>query len=146
VAGDLQWKAFNRFVAVHTAVYRATGGRLGAKMPRANGRMLLLDHVGRTSGKKRTSPLLYVEDGDDLVVVASKGGSHKHPAWFLNLMANPETTVQVGSEKRAVAAREADRKERDRLWPHVVEAWSDYDTYQQRTERQIPLVILSPRG
>ncbi|MGZ5308770.1 MAG: nitroreductase family deazaflavin-dependent oxidoreductase [Solirubrobacterales bacterium] len=146
MASDLQWKVFNRFVDVHTAIYRATRGRVGAKMPRAKGRMLLLDQVGRKSGKKRTQPLLYVEDGEDLVIVASKGGSHKHPAWFLNLMANPETTVQVGSEKRSVIAREANDKERKRLWPRVVEAWSDYESYQQRTERQIPLVILSPRG
>jgi deazaflavin-dependent oxidoreductase (nitroreductase family) len=146
MASDLQWKIVNRFVDVHTAVYRATGGRLGAKMPRAKGRMLLLDQVGRKSGKKRTQPLLYIEDREDLVIVASKGGSHKHPAWFLNLMANPETTVQVGSEKREVVAREANDKERERLWPKVVDAWNDYDSYQERTDGKIPLVILSPAG
>jgi deazaflavin-dependent oxidoreductase (nitroreductase family) len=107
--------------------------------------MLLLDHVGAKSGKKRTIPLLYIDDGDDIVIVASKGGSHKHPAWFHNLMANAATTVQVGSEKRDVVARKAGRREKKRLWPQVVETWPDYENYQERTEREIPLVILSPR-
>jgi len=146
VANDLQWSIFNRLTDLHTRVYRLTGGRIGDKVPRGKGKMLLLDHVGRKSGKHRTLPLLYVEDGEDLVIVASKGGSHKHPAWFLNLMANPETSVQVGPEKRSVVAREADPKERARLWPLVVETWPDYENYQRRTEREIPLVILSPAG
>jgi F420H(2)-dependent quinone reductase len=106
--------------------------------------MLLLDHVGRKSGTRRTAPLLYVEDGDDLVIVASKGGARDHPAWFLNLMANPETTVQVGPQKRRVVARQAKPRERKRLWPVVVGVWSDYESYQRHTEREIPLVILSP--
>ncbi|MDX6616474.1 MAG: hypothetical protein QOD60_1565, partial [Solirubrobacterales bacterium] len=74
------------------------------------------------------------------------GGSHKHPAWFHNLMANPETRVQVGSEKREVTARKAGRREKKRLWPRVVDTWPDYENYQERTEREIPLVILSPRA
>ena len=146
MASDLQWKVFNRLTDLHVHAYRLSGGRIGAKMPRAKGRMLLLDHVGARSGKHRTIPLLYVTDGDDLVIVASKGGSHKHPSWFHNLMANPETTVQVDSEKRDVVAREAKDKERKRLWPMVVDAWSDYDSYQERTERKIPLVVLSRAG
>jgi F420H(2)-dependent quinone reductase len=146
MAHDLQWKVINRLTDVHVGVYKLTGGRLGAKMPRAKGRMLLLDHVGAKSGKHRTIPLLYVTDGEDLVIVASKGGSHKHPSWFHNLMANPKTTVQVDSEKRDVVAREASDKERKRLWPTVVDAWNDYDSYQDRTDRKIPLVILSGAG
>jgi deazaflavin-dependent oxidoreductase (nitroreductase family) len=145
VANSLQWKVFNRLTDVHVRVYRLTGGRVGQKIPRGDGKMLLLDHVGAKSGKKRTIPLLYVDDGDDLVIVASKGGSHKHPAWFHNLMANAATTVQVGSEKRDVVARKAGRREKKRLWPLVVETWPDYENYQERTEREIPLVILSPR-
>ena len=73
--------------------------------------------------------------------MASKGGSHKHPAWWLNLRANPRTTVQVGSERREVVAREADGEERERLWPRVVEVWPDYAAYQRRTERRIPVIV-----
>ena len=108
--------------------------------------MLLLDHVGAKSGTKRTSPLLYVRDGEDLVIVASKGGFPKHPAWFHNLMANPDTTVQVGSEHRPVHARVAKPEERERLWALAVEAYHGYEDYAARSKgREIPLVILEPR-
>lgn len=108
--------------------------------------MLLLDHVGAKSGAERTSPLLYIEDGDDLVIVASKGGYPKHPAWYHNLMANPDTTVQVGSEHRDVHARTATPEERERLWPRVVASYGGYADYQRRSKgREIPLVILEPR-
>jgi deazaflavin-dependent oxidoreductase (nitroreductase family) len=146
MANSLQWKVFNRLTDVHVGAYKLTGGRIGAKIPRGEGKMLLLEHFGAKSGKHRTIPLLYIDDGDDLVIVASKGGSHKHPAWFHNLMANPETRVQVGSEKREVTARKAGRREKKRLWPRVVDTWPDYENYQERTEREIPLVILSPRA
>jgi F420H(2)-dependent quinone reductase len=107
--------------------------------------MLLLDHVGAKSGTRRTSPLVYAEDGDDLVLVASKGGFARHPAWFHNLRANPDTTVQVGSEKRRVRARVANEAERERLWPLAVETYAGYEGYQERTERKIPLVVLERR-
>jgi len=107
--------------------------------------MLLLDHVGAKSGTKRTSPLLYIRDGDDLVIVASKGGYPKNPAWFHNLRANPDTTVQVGSERRPVHARVANAEERARLWARVVDAYGTYEDYQHRTGREIPLVILERR-
>jgi deazaflavin-dependent oxidoreductase (nitroreductase family) len=108
--------------------------------------MLLLDHVGAKSGTKRTSPLLYIEDGEDLVIVASKGGYPKHPAWYHNLTANPDTTVQVGGEKRPVHARTASAGERERLWPEVVASYHGYADYQKRSKgREIPLVILEPR-
>ena len=129
----------------HTAVYRATNGVIGHRFPGAPP-MLLLDHVGAKSGTRRTSPLAYVEDGRDIVLVASKGGHPKHPAWFHNLKANPQTTIQVGSERRDVTARVANATERKRLWPKAVAAYSGYEGYQQRTDREIPLVILSPRG
>ena len=105
---------------------------------------VLVDHVGRRSGEVRTSPLLYIRDGDDLVVIASKGGSHKHPAWWLNLREMDETTIQIGGERRRVKVRQASAEERKRLWPKVVDAWSDYANYQERTDREIPLGILSP--
>lgn len=132
-------------MGAHTFLYRRTGGRLGHSIPGVRGKMLLLDHVGARSGVKRTSPLLYVADGDDLVIVASKGGFPKHPAWFHNLKANPETTVQVGGERRAVRARVARPEERERLWGRAVEAWPGYEGYRRRTEREIPLVVLEPR-
>jgi F420H(2)-dependent quinone reductase len=138
----LAQRAFDEFTKVHVHLYRASRGRIGGRVRRA--KVLLLDNVGRKSGKKRTAPLLYVDDGDDLVIVASKGGSHKHPAWFLNLQANPETTVQVRGERRRVRAREASDAERERIWPKLIAVWSDYDNYQRRTDRQIPLVVLEP--
>ncbi len=104
--------------------------------------MLLLDHVGARSGTRRTTPLVYVQDGRDLVIVASKGGHVRHPAWYHNLCAHPDTTVQIGRERRAVHARIAGPEERARLWPMAV---TTYGGYQQRTDREIPLVILEPR-
>jgi deazaflavin-dependent oxidoreductase (nitroreductase family) len=132
----------NRVVGVNTLVYRLTGGRVGNKMKGAP--VLLLDHVGRKSGQARTAPLLYLRDGTDIVIVASRGGSDAMPAWWLNLQANPATTVQIGRERLPVLAREATPEEKARLWPRVVEMYSDYAVYQKRTERQIPVVILSP--
>jgi deazaflavin-dependent oxidoreductase (nitroreductase family) len=128
----------------HTTVYRLSGGLIGHHVPGAPP-MLLLDHVGAKSGKERTSPLVYMRDGDDLVIVASKGGNPRNPAWFHNLRANPDTTVQVGREKRPVHARVASAEERKRLWPKVVDHYSGYAGYQERTDREIPLVVLEPR-
>jgi deazaflavin-dependent oxidoreductase (nitroreductase family) len=109
--------------------------------------MLLLEHVGAKSGTRRTAPLLYFPDGeDDVVIVASKGGYPKHPAWYHNLMANPDTIVQVGRERRAVHARVANAEERQRLWPRAVKSYHGYADYQARSKgREIPLVILEPR-
>ena len=143
-AADRMWPVLRRVMAGHTAVYRATNGLVGHRFPGAPP-MLLLDHVGAKSGTKRTSPLVYVEDGDDLVLVASKGGNPKHPAWYHNLRANPDTTIQVGSKRRAVRARVATDEERKRLWPKAVEVYGGYAGYQERTKRKIPLVILEPR-
>jgi deazaflavin-dependent oxidoreductase (nitroreductase family) len=132
-------------MGLHTFAYRATGGRIGHTAPGLP-TMLLLDHVGARSGKRRTSPLLYFGDGEDLVLVASKGGFPKNPAWFHNLMANPETTVQVKSERRDVRARRATKQERERLWPEAVRQYEGYADYQERSKgREIPLVILEPR-
>jgi deazaflavin-dependent oxidoreductase (nitroreductase family) len=128
-------------MGAHPAIYRATHGLIGHRLPGLPP-ILVLDHVGARSGIKRSSALVYVEDGDNLVVIASKGGSPRHPAWFHNVMANPETTVQVGANRRKVRARIATPEERARLWPIVVAAYSGYAHYQRRTEREIPLVIL----
>jgi F420H(2)-dependent quinone reductase len=132
---------WNLVTDVHTAAYRATGGRFGHKFPGVPP-MLLLDHVGARSGKRRTAPLGYVRDGDDYVVIASKGGHPRNPAWLHNLLANPDTTMQAGGRRLDVRARLATREERERLWPLAVEAYGGYAGYQRRTEREIPLVIL----
>ena len=107
--------------------------------------MLLLDHTGARSGIERTTPLVYVLDGEDVVIVASKGGHPKHPAWFHNLKAHPETTVQIGRERRPVRARVATAAQRTRLWPKAVATYGGYQEYQERTPREIPLVVLEPR-
>ena len=143
-AVDRSWPVLRRLMGLHTVAYRATRGLIGHRVP-GGPPMLLLDHVGAKSGAKRTSPLVYTEDGDDIVLVASKGGNPKNPAWFHNLKANPETTIQVGSEKRPVRAHVATDEERERLWPKVVDTYSGYAGYQKRTDRKIPLVVLERR-
>jgi F420H(2)-dependent quinone reductase len=141
---ERNWRLLGRLTQGHTAVYRVTGGRIGHRAPGAPP-MLLLDHVGAKSGAKRTSPLVYVRDGEDVVLVASKGGYPKNPGWFYNLKANPDTEVQVGSQHRPVHARIANPEERKRLWPMALKTYGGYADYQKRTEREIPLVILEPR-
>ena len=143
---DKIWPATRRFMGAHTFLYKHTGGRIGHTIPGVPGKMLLLDHVGAKSGTKRTSPLLYVRDGEDLVIVASKGGFPKNPAWFHNLMANPDTAVQVKGETLPVHARVAKPEERDRLWAMAVKAYHGYEDYAIRSKgREIPLVVLEPR-
>ena len=142
---DLSWPVLRLVIEGHTLVYRATGGLVGHRFPGAPPN-LLLDHVGARSGTRRTTPLVYFEDGRDVVIVASKGGHPKNPAWYHNLRAHPDTTVQIGREHRAVHARVADPGERARLWPRAVETYGGYQGYQERTDREIPLVILEPRA
>lgn len=141
---ERSWPVLRRLMGGHATVYRATHGLVGHHVPGLPP-MLLLDHVGARSGQRRTAPLVYVRDGDDVVIVASKGGYPKHPAWFHNLRANPDTIVQIGGERRAVHARVASAEEHQRLWPKAVETYGGYADYQRRTERQIPLVVLERR-
>ena len=142
---DRIWPIARRVMGGHTLLYRATGGLIGHRVPGAPP-MLLLDHIGAKSGKVRTTALAYLTDGDDLVIVASKGGYVRNPGWYYNLKAHPETVVQVGSERRAVRAHVATKKERDRLWPMVTSLYSGFAEYQERTDRVIPLVVLSARA
>jgi F420H(2)-dependent quinone reductase len=141
---DRTWPLLHRLMNVHGKVYRATRGRIGHRFPGVPP-ICLIDHVGAKSGKKRTSPLLYVEDGDNVVLVASKGGYERSPAWFHNLKANPDTTVQIGREIRKVHAHVAGEEERERLWPMALKVYPSYAEYQARTERKIPMVVLTPR-
>lgn len=140
----LAWSAVQRAMDGHALIYRATHGLVGHRVPFVPP-MLLLDHVGAKSGRKRTSPLGYFEDGDDVVIIASKGGHPRNPAWYHNLLANPDTTIQLGSERRSVHARAATPEERARLWPKAVDTYGGYAGYQERTERVIPLVVLERR-
>jgi deazaflavin-dependent oxidoreductase (nitroreductase family) len=131
-------------------IYRKTGGRIGGKWRIGAGfrkpvPTLLLDHVGRKSGTTFTVPLLYVRDGADVVVVASQGGRPEHPQWYRNLVANPDTQIQIGMQRSAVHAVVADAAQRKRLWPILVDAYADFDTYQSWTDREIPVVLLKPR-
>jgi deazaflavin-dependent oxidoreductase (nitroreductase family) len=141
---DRNWPLLRRVMGAHTAIYRASNGLIGHRVP-GQPPVLLLDHVGAKSGVKRTSPLVYGVDGENLVLVASKGGYPKNPAWLHNLRANPDTRAQVGSEIRNVNAHVATGEERARLWKLMVGVYGGYAGYQRRTDREIPLVVLEPR-
>ncbi len=139
--------AGRRFTKLHVAVYRRSGGRLGTHLPGLPAaRVLLLDHVGAKTGIKRTSPVMYHADGDVIAIVASKAGQPRNPSWFHNLIANPDTTIQIGSEVRRVRARVATQEERARLWPEFVSFFPSYEFYERQAKgRRIPVVILEPR-
>ncbi|MQY28415.1 nitroreductase family deazaflavin-dependent oxidoreductase [Nocardia aurantia] len=143
-------KLFRRVGRVQVWLYRRTGGRIGGKWRIGAGfrkpvPTMLLEHRGRKSGVVYTIPLLYITDGPDTVVVASQGGLPKHPQWYHNLRAHPDTHLQIGRDRRPVRAVVADPRQRARLWPKLIEAYADFDTYQEWTDREIPVVILRPR-
>lgn len=131
-----------RYSALHRDLYRATGGVVGRRLV-AND-MLLLTTRGRNTGRPHTVPLLYLREGDDLVVVASYGGRDRHPDWYVNLLREPTATAQIRNRKLQVKARTADPEERALWWPRIVDAYSDYAEYQLRTDREIPVVLLEP--
>lgn len=128
---------------LHTALFRATGGKVGGSIP-STGPVLLLTTNGRKTGRERTVPLLYLRNGEDFVLVASNGGTAVHPTWWLNLRANPVAKVEVGDGRLLVRAREAGPEEKQRLWPRLVEMYGGYEDYQEKTDREIPVVILHP--
>jgi len=144
-------KVIKYMARAQVAVFTATNGRVGSKWRVGAGfrkpvPTLLLDHVGRKSGRTFTTPLLYLEDGPNLVIVASQGGLPKNPQWYPNLVAHPETTVRVRREGvRRVRARSADAAERAELWPRLVELYADFAKYARWTDREIPVVVLEPR-
>ena len=142
---DRLWPILRPLIGLHVLAYRATRGRFGHNSSGAPP-ILLLEHTGARSGVKRTAPLGYIRDGDNLVVVASKGGHPRNPSWFHNLLAHPDVTVQVGAKRALVRARVSPPQERARLWPLVLEAYGGYGDYQQKTSREIPLMVLEPRG
>ena len=125
----------------HINSYRETGGEVGYLW---NGvPTLLLTTTGRRTGQQRTSALIFGRDGDDYLVVASMGGAPRHPAWYLNLQANPAATIQVRADELPVVARAASADEKPRLWKIMTEVWPNYDVYQSRTDRDIPVVLLT---
>jgi deazaflavin-dependent oxidoreductase (nitroreductase family) len=132
-------------------VFRLTNGRVGGRWRIGAGfrkpvPTLLLEHRGRKSGRMFTTPLLYLRSGDDLVVVGSQGGLPKHPQWYFNLVVHPETNASLKGRPRVpVRARVASSTERGDLWPRLVDLYADFAKYQAWTEREIPVVILSPR-
>lgn len=132
----------NALTSLHTFLYANTNGAIGGRM--MNSPVLLLTTRGRKTNKQRTVPLLYLADGDDLVLVASNGGATKHPTWWLNLQANPEAQIQVRGTKQRVRAERASAEEKRRLWPSVVAMYPGYKKYQEITNRDIPVVILHP--
>ena len=126
--------------AEHAERYRATDGEEGHIW---NGvTCLLLTTIGRKSGRPRETPLIYVQDGDDLVVIASKGGAPKAPNWYENLVANPEVTVQILAERFSARAHVVGGDEYTHLWDLAAQSWPNYNVYAQRTDRTIPVVVL----
>jgi F420H(2)-dependent quinone reductase len=131
-----------RLLAVHQLVYEMSGGRIGERVGGSS--TLLLRTTGRKTGKVRTAALLYYVDQDRYVVVGSLGGSDTPPAWLLNLQAQPDVEIQVGTRRFQVKARIASSAERGRLWPVMTKRWPQYSRYQSQTRREIPLVLLAP--
>ncbi|MDB5068170.1 MAG: deazaflavin-dependent nitroreductase family protein [Chloroflexi bacterium] len=128
--------------AAHTALYRRTGGRIGGRFRGAP--CLLLTVTGRKSGQPRTAPLMYGRDGEDYIIIASKGGMPKSPVWWLNLRSNPAAEVEVGAERLRVTAEQVEGEERERLWRLMTGIYPTYDAYQKKTSRVIPVVRLRP--
>ena len=128
---------------VNRIVYRLSGGRVASRVARMP--LLLLTTRGRRTGKERTVVLGYLEDGEALVVIGSHAGLPEHPAWYLNLRANPSVGVQIGREQQTRDARRATVEESERLWPRVLAASPAYAKYRAKTSREIPLVLLEPR-
>jgi len=142
IARKLGYRGWHQFTQTHVRAYRVSRGRLGRRWQGAP--VLLLDHVGRKSGKRMTSPLIFGEDGEDLILIASFGGAPRDPHWWPNLKANPETTVNVYGDVRRVRARQATPEEKARIWPRMVAIYAPYEEYQRKTDRDIPVVILAP--
>jgi deazaflavin-dependent oxidoreductase (nitroreductase family) len=125
----------------HVRVYQETGGEVG-HIWRRGAKTLLLTTEGRRTGEPRTTPLIYEQAGDDYVIVASKGGAPEDPGWYRNLAKNPEVEVQVRDEVFPAHARVATGEERQRLWELAAQQWPDYDAYKERTDREIPVIVL----
>ena len=131
----------NLFGEEHVRRYRETGGEVGHDWKEGS-TVLLLTTKGRKTGEPRTTPLIYAQDGDRYVIVASKGGAPEHPGWYRNLAKNPDVELQVKDRVFPARASTADGDERERLWRKASEVWPHYDEYAQQTDREIPVVVL----
>jgi deazaflavin-dependent oxidoreductase (nitroreductase family) len=138
-------EADNLFGEAHVRRYRETGGKVGHDW-REGSTILLLTTTGRTTGEKRTTPLIYAQDGARYVIVASKGGAPDHPGWYKNLEKTPLVELQVKDELFPARARTAQGEERARLWRKANEVWPHYDEYATKTGREIPVVVLERAG
>jgi F420H(2)-dependent quinone reductase len=137
-------KPFMKLMSLaNTWIFKASGGRLGAKFMRG-APVGLLTTTGRKSGAERTTPLIYLADGERIVLVASQGGMPRNPLWYDNLVAKPEVAFRTPQGERRYRARTADRAEKAALWLRLVAIYRDYDDYQKRTDREIPVVVLDP--
>lgn len=134
---------YSLFGDEHIRQYEETDGEVGYLWNDAT--CLVLTTTGRKSGEPRKFALIFGQDGADYLLVASKGGAPEHPGWYLNLEANPEAVVQVKGDVVPVTARTASAEEKARLWPIMLEQWPYYDEYQAKTDRDIPLIVLTPR-
>jgi len=148
--GEFARRVIKLMAAVNVRVYKLTRGRVGGtwRVGAAWSKpvpICLLEHRGRRTGKLRTTPLVYLEDADRVVVVASQAGRRSHPLWFHNIEADPAVIVQIRGRRQSMWARTAGPEERSALWPRLVDLYSDYDSYQSWTDREIPVVLLEPR-
>jgi deazaflavin-dependent oxidoreductase (nitroreductase family) len=138
-------RRFSRLAAkFNIFVYRKTNGRFGAKFPRSHAPICLVTTTGRHSGLARTTPVLYMRDVDRIIIVASQGGMSRNPDWYFNIEASPKVTVDIEGDAQAMLARTATPDEKAVLWPRLVEMYPSFATYQQRTTRDIPVVICTP--
>ncbi len=141
--GTLAWKFNTKITNLHVRIFQASRGRLGATLDGAP--LLVLHHVGAKSGVRRSTPVVYLHDGENLVVVASMAGSPRNPAWYFNLRAHPDDVqVDLRGSRRAVHAREANADEAAALWPRLIETYPPFQAYLERTDRVLPVLILEP--
>lgn len=133
----IKWKSRG-----NTLVYKLSGGRLGGSFGKAP--VALLTTIGRKTGEPRVSPLIFLRDGERVILVASRGGSDKHPMWYLNLRANPTVQVQIKDDVLTLTARLATEDERAHYWPKLTAMYPDFDNYRSWTDREIPIVICEP--
>ena len=139
---SIRRQAQRAFTGLHARVYRWTGGKIGRSMGAAEA--VLLTTTGRKSGARRTTPLTVVPVGDKVVLIASNGGATKHPDWYLNLTADPNVTIQRGATVTPMVARTAGPEERAELWQRAVSVYRGYAGYQEKTDREIPVVVCEP--
>jgi deazaflavin-dependent oxidoreductase (nitroreductase family) len=142
--GSWQWRAFQVVTRFNVWAYRASRGRIGGRFDGAPA--CILHHRGAKTGQARETPLVYLPDGDNVVLIASMGGAPKHPSWYHNLRAHPDVEIERDNGREAMAAREAEGDERAQLWERIVAMYPGYADYQARTERRIPVMVCEPRS